>query len=335
MTDAVLGHFEDAFDPCDLRENSVLTLRLPDTLWCSTILVPLLNFGSISPGFWFQLMMVWLPQYGALLVSVCIQSILIAYLRQATLDQLQTRDACPDDVSYLRFVAICVLTMWVLATEGMQIFATLRWLAAIPSWQPVRHEQILTAVRSRQQRAQPIRLALHVYHQRASAGPQRKFTMFATGITRKYRTFVFLLLIIPRFLLGSACLYYSAGFITLAETIQDLILNALATAFIMEVDDTLFNLFTSGVVQRMVSNFPDIGIPRAKSTILDWSIESARFPIVFLMQVLITAAVAESWCGSPMVSYVATSLILILCVLLGMCGCMSAAGGRKMPIPKE
>jgi len=84
--------------------------------------------------------------------------------------------------------------------------------------------------------------------------------VFASGMTKMYKLYCFLCILFPKFVIACSLLTYGTGFVVTTDANENLILNALALGFVLEIDDMAYEYFMTFQMRAVVSQLPAIEI---------------------------------------------------------------------------
>lgn len=164
---------------------------------------------------------------------------------------------CYDEGTWwLRHVCIIIFLMMAV-NEVRDSLDMCRWLYEIPKWEPMLHERLCKKCGA----GMVFRELRYVNH----FGNQAKITRPVTGITLRYRRIVQLTCILPKVILELFVMHGGVAYIALADGIENILLNAAAMVFILEIDELAFRVFTTRLLQRHMEQIPAIGVLLAKS----------------------------------------------------------------------
>jgi len=116
----------------------------------------------------------------------------------------------------------------------------------------------------------------------------------ATGMTKKWKIFCFLFVIVPKLGVACALLGYGTGFVVNTQENSDLILNALALGFVLEIDEMSYEYFLSYQMQDILDNLPPITLKPGRTMGLNRDIGIIMKGV---MLGLMTAIAYQSFCG--------------------------------------
>ena len=65
---------------------------------------------------------------------------------------------------------------------------------------------------------------------------------------------------LPKLVIAAVTLVYASGYVLAAETNEDIILNAVAAVFILDIDDYAYHFFVTKTQQILVEGLPSLGL---------------------------------------------------------------------------
>jgi hypothetical protein len=188
---------------------------------------------------------------GTFLASIGAQAAFVYFLR-ALVDAGFGDRSCDNEGSpYLRGLYLVVLNMLTLSNV-VETNDMARWLRMVPEWNEEKHAALqkehntFLCVRSCETFAKEGERVIEAGH------------VFATGITPCSRALVYACVLVPKVALALAIMVYASAYIVYAPTNEDLILNSVATVFVLDVDDYAYKYLVPSVFQAAVESFPTI-----------------------------------------------------------------------------
>ena len=244
---------------------------------------------SAFESFSFSLV-ITLPLLSAFLASVGAQAAFVYFLRAIVDAGFDDRSCDNEGSPYLRGLCLVVLNMLAL-TDVVETNDMARWLRMIPEWNAEKHAALqkehgtFLCVRSCEMFDKERGRVTEAGH------------VFATGITPRSRALVYACVLVPKVALALAIMVYASAYIVYAPTNEDLLLNSVATVFVLDVDDYAYTYLVPSVYRAAVSGFPAI-MSRDEEFKMDLALYQFFGPF-FLPLVLAgaTAATYEGWCG--------------------------------------
>ena len=243
--------------------------HLPASLFSAAIVMPLINFGypndegiteSANPGLpphhtetsdgvagvmcqstkrddgkelnecenWmFCCTVTTLPYLGALGATIATQFAFVYYIAD-----LSTAPQCAPEVpNVLRIAAVLVLTAYCYG-ELMESVGMLLWLSQVPAAPKAEYLQLTRDIES------------------------GEITGYASGLPWWYKVLAFLLAVAPKMALGGALWWYGSLFIARSPDVADLILNAVAVFFVLDIDDQLFKVAVPQKLRQAIERLP-------------------------------------------------------------------------------
>lgn len=81
------------------------------------------------------------------------------------------------------------------------------------------------------------------------------------GMTVSRKVFIFLAVLLPRVVIGITLLIIGGLFLASTTTNTDMFLNSLAAAFVIEIDEMVFNFLTPAASKRLIEEIPPFDVP--------------------------------------------------------------------------
>lgn len=91
---------------------------------------------------------------------------------------------------------------------------------------------------------------------------------FATGMPMWYKMYIFCTVLVPKFSIATFLLVYGTGFVVTTDDNADVILNALALGFVIELDEMGYALLPSQM-QECVEDLPSVPLAKGRMTKLN------------------------------------------------------------------
>lgn len=117
-------------------------------------------------------------------------------------------------------------------------------------------------------------------------------------MTAQYKFFSMLIVGVPRLIIPAALTYVGAGYIMRSEDAETMILNTLAVLFIIDIDEFLFNTFTTTPMKHQLANMKEVEIS-ISNTERFWSYltSSFGFPAIIVLATCFIIQKGEEVCG--------------------------------------
>eukprot|EP01083_Nonionella_stella_P025496 70184_1 len=90
--------------------------------------------------------------------------------------------------------------------------------------------------------------------------PELNEERIVSGMRSGFKWFMFAVVIFPKMAIALFLSSYGGGFILSSKDNANLILNTLAVTFIIDIDETLFNLFVPNNVKRVIEEIPPVRV---------------------------------------------------------------------------
>lgn len=97
---------------------------------------------------------------------------------------------------------------------------------------------------------------------------------FATGMTRAYKIYICCAVLFPKFVIALWLLVWGTGFVVTTNDPSDVVLNALALGFVLELDEMIYDLLPSQMIE-IIEELPSVPLARGKLT--SWNKEYGMF----------------------------------------------------------
>jgi hypothetical protein len=234
--------------------------------------------------------------------------------------------SCDNEGSpHLRGLCLIVLNTLAL-TDGVETNDMARWLRMIPEWNAEKH----AALQKEHKTFLCVR-SCEIFDKEEGKVTEAGH-VFATGITRRSRALVYACVLVPKVALALAIMVYASAYIVYAPTNEDLILNSVATVFVLDVDDYAYKYkyLVPSLFRSAVEGFPAIMTRGSSENKMDTCLYQLFGPY-FLPLILAgtTDATYEGWCGveepgnghdatvAAWVGFAVTAVAVSLCCLCG------------------
>jgi len=262
-----------------------VSATLPENIWSLAIIVSLGRAG-------FRLHQIWvydedyfnffvkycvklLPMHVSVLMTFVVQLMFGYYLKTAVVDQIDDKTCSTikegeegSDEAYevnyiLRCLCLVVLVAFALADldETREMW---RWVSIIPEYvESDEDDEDDEGSHGDLQESNGSFLTVQEYKYIDTKGPSKNRVkaqghVFATGILARTRYIIYACVLIPKTISVCFILLYSSGIIVFASDNEDLILNAVAALFVLDVPSYTYKLFHPTVLQNELRNFPPI-----------------------------------------------------------------------------
>lgn len=266
----------------------ITPLSLPETIYGATVAVLLLLPDSPSR---LQVLSYVTPMLAYSVLCLVMQAwttLAIAGMVRANYEN-KDPDAslCEGGDFYLRLICLGVYTVLMLNSckTSMDMH---RWMARLPT---VKQHQML-------------RMQKFIDNSEQSPDDEgfgaeyMSVNKVVTGMTVSERILAYGLLIGKSFV-EVTLLYYGSAYIMFADTDENLILNAVALFFVVEIADYLYTFVTNRSVMAYLSNMPQVGLTVAEvkdSRMGD--LDDAWMLLSGFLLAVFTAALYKNWCAA-------------------------------------
>ena len=223
-------------------DGGLFSIDLPEGIWSAALVMPLIAPPDIPTA---SLILFLMPAYVGLAFSVSAQCVCLYYLGGIVKDGGGACDA--GGAPLLRIVCLCVLVACVTEGDLLETMRMRRWLRYVPRWDAATQQPIADRLRTS--------VVARRLTSRAQGGLHRgkpiTVTALVTGFTDRYRVLANVGILLPKLAVGVTTLLLSAGYILYADSNEDLILNTVATLFILEVRRVVCLVFVRGSMRGM------------------------------------------------------------------------------------
>lgn len=83
-------------------------------------------------------------------------------------------------------------------------------------------------------------------------------TEIASGLSKWFKWFVYLCIILPKFAIGVLLWWYGASYVAMSENNSELILNTVAVLFVLEIDDQLYKVTVPSAIRAVFEALPPV-----------------------------------------------------------------------------
>lgn len=80
----------------------------------------------------------------------------------------------------------------------------------------------------------------------------------ASGLSRWYKLFAYVFVVLPKFALGTLLWWYGASYVVMSDSNAELILNTVAVLFVLEIDDQMYIVTVPARVQKVFKALPPV-----------------------------------------------------------------------------
>lgn len=213
-----------------------IELAMPHSIYSSIIMLPLCeSFGNTSKS----RTMITLQILFCFIANLYVQITLLFYVYWIYWDQTEELGECGGYVTQSLIRGICVLiyTGYCIADFG----ETLKMFLFVYQFPKQKEDD-------------------HKYLQYKVVAGENQYNM---GMSTCYKWFVYLFILFPKVCIASALLSYGTGFVVNTDEESDLILNALALGFVLDIDEMIYGYFLTFNMQNLIETLPPIQIDMA------------------------------------------------------------------------
>lgn len=221
---------------------SLTAITLPETIYSSLIILPLCtNIGRTA----FHRKLISLSLFFCLLANLAIQGFFLRYVYKIYVDNEEEHGQCGTKLTdrNLRIFCILVFTGYCFSEIGetFNMFTFVRNFPTSKGFEPLRLKE-----------------------KKNEDGETE--TEFHSGMTQCFKWYCYLTILIPKFGIAVALLTYGTGFVVTTVNDEDLILNAIALGFVLDIDDMAYNYFMTYQMREVVQGLPPVIIQATCAT---------------------------------------------------------------------
>lgn len=221
---------------------SLTAISLPETIYSSLIILPLCtNIGRTA----FHRNLISLSLFFCLLANLAIQGFFLRFVYKIYVDNEEELGQCGSRMTdrNLRVFCTLVFTGYCFSEIGetFNMFTFVRNFPTSSSFEGLRLKE------------------------KKNEDGESEVT-FHSGMTQCHKWYCYLTILIPKFGIAVALLTYGTGFVVTTVNNEDLILNAIALGFVLEIDDMAYNYFMTYQMQEVVSGLPPVVIEASCTT---------------------------------------------------------------------
>jgi len=213
----------------DAAELSVRCCAVPENVYGTAAMIGILKECDTYYEWYVMVGAAWCR----LFISHVIQSMLIVGLLQLTLWQFQDLE------------------------DGNDCYKVQTWLFVVCHWLFFIH--ILKEIISAADFAELILVQMP----EAAGSPTLRFvkeddtlTLKDGGMSKSRKASIFIVVVLPRFIIAFALLVVGGFFLASARSNEDLFMNSLAAAFVIDIDEMVFEFLTPAYTQRLIAEMP-------------------------------------------------------------------------------
>jgi len=252
-------------DP-SLLEDGEIELKLPESIYSAVIILPLCeNLSKRKSTINFQI-------YFCHWCNIFVQSQLLKYVYIIYNDNRDELGGCGgyQTEPMVRYVCVLIYVAYCIGDLGetLKMYLFIHNFPTVDTFQFLRYKQ--------------------------ESDEDSDGLELASGMTRKWKIFVTFFVIIPKLCVAFALLTYGTGFVVNTDDDGDLILNALALGFVLEIDEMSYEYFLTFQMQDVLDNLPAIGLKPGRTMKLNRDI---GITIKALVLGLVTAMTYQAFCG--------------------------------------
>jgi len=218
--------FPDATDPSEDAKCYVSNIQLPETIYSLCCVMPIAYTWDEFMSNPIHLWMMFYAYFFAFVNILCQGAFVAHILMLVDLENGHCGKADP----LLLYVAVAVYTVF-LGNEIVECIEMTQWLFLFET--VPKHEK----------------LQLSHYE-------DDEFPEYTSGITSFTRMFIFVTVILPKFLIGIALLTFGLQLILVTDSNADVTYNCTALIFIVEVDEAIYQFFIPSGLRNTLEGLP-------------------------------------------------------------------------------
>lgn len=266
------------------------------------------------------------PSVLSLVISVVLQCVCILHLEDIISESVESD--CSAASGLLRVACLAVLVAHLLNVDMQETHRMFMWLWHIPLRRP-EHSDV------------SMEYAVYLVFDSCEVMGETVYRP-ATGITRRHRVVVILAVIIPKLALGWCLLYYAAAYVLFAQTNENLILNAVAATFVIDIDDIIFSVCCPNYLKAIMAAIPPISVTADKAKFAE--IVGMAFGWLCLPGGLLalTGILFNTWCSEEALAInlgVGLPMAILGCCYMGCVQCKvkkrTSLVSRTAVVPEE
>ena len=226
---------------------AVFKVTLPASVFSSVFLAPLLIDADQrrQKHYIFTLL---LPQYMSYIVCLIFQISFVVTVRSLALGMKTA--VCGDEHWYLRILCLLV-SVGSITVDLLQTAYMIFWVRCLPTFDPKIHSYVLQYCSKHTGRTS-------IPFQKWKNSKGCEVTKPAAGISQLYRIYIYTCIILPKLMLAITLLVYGSVYVISAQSSGDLILNSMATVFILDLDDIIYNVLTPPLHKEWIETSSEI-----------------------------------------------------------------------------
>jgi hypothetical protein len=172
------------------------------------------------------------PWVAAFLVSCCLQGAFIYFIGESAVRHANPL-GCPATNWLLRLTGVVTLTAYC-TTDIYETFSMFFWVILLPTTESTEIMQLLYDPET----GEPVG--------------------YASGVSKWYKATTSLFVILPKLVIGLALWWYGSTFVARSVGNDELILNAVAVVFVLEIDDQLAKVTIPQRMAQLLAKLPPI-----------------------------------------------------------------------------
>ena len=231
---------------------TTFSMALPESIFSSVFLLPLLIDAKQRKETHFLLTLL-IPQCMCYIICLVFQASIMWFMYDFVSQHTEISHCSATSEKghwYLRILCLALIVAVVLI-DVMETAYMVFWIRSFPDYNPKVHAKIIDYCCENSGRTS-------IPFQNYKNQEGYSITKPAAGLSKTYRLFVYIAVILPKLLLALAMLTYGNKYVISAETNSDLMFNAMNALFIFDLDDIIYNVLTPALHKKWVQTSSEI-----------------------------------------------------------------------------
>jgi len=220
----------------------LIAISLPETIYSSLIILPLCNnIGKTR----YHRKLIRCALFFCLMANLAIQGFFLRYIYKIYVDNKDNPKVgeCGGYITDANLRVFCTLVFTSYCfSEIAETFDMLTWIKNFPNskvYEPLELKEVVGD----------------------DGEPEMQFS---SGMTPCYKWYCYLAILVPKFGIAAALLTYGTGFVVTTIYDSDLILNAIALGFVLDIDDMAYTYFMTYQMREVVQGLPPMILKASK-----------------------------------------------------------------------
>lgn len=214
-----------------------MAICLPESIYTALMMLPSCsNLTTNKTEAWLLYVQLLFCHF----INLTLQGMLLAYVWEIYVEVRGELGYCGnwETTKHLRWICILIYVSYCLA----DIAETLQMWTFVYNF-------------PRAEAREPIRYGVTI-----NTETDEEILVYESGFTKCQKIYMFLCILIPKFGMACTLIALGTGFVVTTDDDADLILNALALGFVLDLDELMYQTFCSFNMRRMVEEFPPVYI---------------------------------------------------------------------------